>query len=89
MINLDLLLLNVSISIAKSKSEIVSTLFSPIISIIVILSESKLVPAVTLVVVVIPVSAKFFSPDECKSLLTGLTKSSHSIGLLIVYDRFW
>ena len=40
------------------------------------------------VAVVIPVSEKFFNPVVCKSLFTGFTKSSHTIGLLTVYDRF-
>ena len=41
------------------------------------------------VAVVIPVSEKFFNPVVCKSLFTGFIKSSYTIGLLTVYDRFW
>ena len=70
-------------SIPKSKLLTVSTLFSPIISIRATLPESSGVLAIILVVVVIPVSAKFFNPVVCKSLFTGFDKSSYSIGLWI------
>ena len=38
--------------------------------------------------VVIPVSAKFFSPLVCTKRLTGFTKSSNPIELFILYDKF-
>ena len=76
-------------SIPKSKLLTVSTLFSPIISINATLPESIGVLDLISVVVVIPVSAKFLNPVVCKSLFTGFCKSSHRIGLLTVYDKFW
>ena len=68
---------------------IVSTLLSPIRSITITGVDWIVVPIPTLILEVIPTSAKFLSPEGWTNLLTGSTKSSQVTGLLIEYDRFW
>ena len=87
-INLDLEPLSmVSISFAKSKLWIASTLCSEIISAETMVKLETPIPAEE--VDVIPVSAKFFNPLVCNKRFTGSTISSKVLGLCIVYDRFW
>ena len=78
----------VSISFTKSKSYIVSTLFSSIISWSIVVAFTDLEIS-EFAVDVIPVSAKFFNPLVWTKLLTGVLRSWYVIGLFIVYERFW
>ena len=77
----------VSISCAKSKLCIASTLCSEITSAETTVKFDTPIPAED--VDVIPVSAKFFNPLVCNKRFTGSTIWSNVLGLCIVYDRFW
>jgi len=67
----------------------VSTLSSETTSTSANVVEDDVEAAPTLTDLTISVSAKFLSPEVWRRRLTGLTRSSYSIGLLIVYERFW
>ena len=85
------LLSNTLKSVTKSKLLIASTLIiSSITSKVTDVTESSpLLIGDTSIFFSTDVSAKFFNPAGWTRRFTGFTSFSHSIGLFIVYDRFW
>ena len=77
-----MLLAAVSVSTARSKLLIVSTLLSVIRSLANIITDAVEIP--DLAVEVIPVSAKFLRPLVWSNLFTGSTRLSNVTGLWIV-----